>query len=74
MTRQPYSPSGATSATTPPGGRSTTLSGDGNDLFITHESPATAQATGFAEDPALREAMGRAGVEGAPRIEIFADV
>jgi hypothetical protein len=46
---------------------------DGNDVFITHEFPSAAEAGGFASDPALREAMGRAGVEGAPRIEIFAD-
>jgi hypothetical protein len=47
---------------------------DGNELFITHDSPTAEQAGSFAQDPALREAMGRAGVEGAPRIEIFTDV
>ena len=48
--------------------------GDENDVFITHDFPTAAQAEGFAHDPALREGMGRAGVEGAPRIEIFTDV
>jgi len=46
---------------------------DGNDLFITHEFPGVAEASGFAGDPALREAMQRAGVQGAPQIEIFTD-
>ena len=46
---------------------------DGNDLFVTHEFPGTAQASAFAGDPALREAMDRAGVQGPPRIEIFTD-
>ena len=47
---------------------------DGNDLFITHDFPSVEQAGGFAHDPALRAGMERAGVQGAPRIEIFADV
>ena len=47
---------------------------DRNELFITHDFPTAEQAGSFAQDPALREAMARAGVEGAPRIEIFADV
>ena len=50
------------------------LSGDGNELFVTHDFPTAGQAGSFAHDPGLREAMGRAGVEGAPRIEIFTDV
>ena len=50
------------------------LSGDDNEIFITHEFPTAEQAGSFAHDPALREGMGRAGVEGAPRIEIFTDV
>ena len=49
------------------------LPDDGNDLFITHEFPTFEQADSFAHDPALREAMDKAGVEGAPRIEIFVD-
>jgi hypothetical protein len=48
--------------------------GDENDLFITHEFPTAEQAGSFAHDPALRDGMGRAGVQGAPRIEIFTDV
>jgi hypothetical protein len=50
------------------------LPADGNDLFITHEFPTVEQAEGFAHDPSLREAMGRAGVRGVPQIEIFTDV
>ena len=46
---------------------------DGNDLFITHEFPGAAQASAFAGDPVLREAMDRAGVQDPPRIEIFTD-
>ncbi len=50
------------------------LPDDGNELFGTHDFTAAEQAGSFARDPELREAMGRAGVEGAPRIEIFTDV
>jgi hypothetical protein len=50
------------------------LPDDGNDLFITHDFPSAEQAGGFANDPAVRAGMERAGVEGAPRIEIFTDV
>ena len=50
------------------------LPDDGNGLFITHDFPTVEQAESFAHDPSLREAMGRAGVQGAPRIEIFTDV
>jgi hypothetical protein len=49
------------------------LPDDGNELFVTHDFPTVQQADSFAHDPALREAMGRAGVEGAPQIEIFTD-
>jgi hypothetical protein len=47
---------------------------DGNELFVTHDFVSAEQANSFAHDPGLREAMQRAGVEGAPRIEIFTDV
>ena len=47
---------------------------DANDIFITHDFPSVEQADAFAHDPALREGMERAGVSGAPRIEIFASV
>ena len=50
------------------------LPGDDNDIFITHDFPTAEQAESFAHDPALREGMGRAGVDGPPRIEIFTDV
>jgi hypothetical protein len=48
--------------------------GDANDIFITHDFPTVEQADAFAHDPALREGMERAGVAGAPRIEIFESV
>ena len=44
---------------------------DGNDVAAIHEFPSVDQAREFAADPALKEAMDRAGVTGAPRIEIF---
>ena len=47
---------------------------DGNELFVTHDFPTAEQAGSFAHDPALRAGMEAAGVEGAPRIEIFTDV
>ena len=50
------------------------LPDDGRNLFITHDFPSAEQAAGFAHDPALRAGMEQAGVEGAPRIEIFTDV
>jgi hypothetical protein len=50
------------------------LPDDGNELFVTHDFLTVEQAGSFAHDPALREAMARAGVEGAPQIEIFTDV
>jgi quinol monooxygenase YgiN len=50
------------------------LPNDGNELLVTHDFASAEQAGSFAHDPALREAMGRSGVEGAPRIEIFTDV
>ena len=43
---------------------------DHNDVFIIHRFPTTEQAAGFARSDGLREAMGRAGVAGPPRIEI----
>ncbi len=45
-----------------------------NDVFITHDFPSFEAADAFAHDPALREGMERAGVTGAPRIEIFTSV
>jgi quinol monooxygenase YgiN len=47
---------------------------DPNDVFITHDFPSVEAADAFAHDPGLREGMERAGVAGAPRIEIFTSV
>ena len=49
-------------------------SDNANDLLITHDFPSVKQAGDFAHDPELREGMDRAGVAGAPVIEIFASV
>jgi quinol monooxygenase YgiN len=43
---------------------------DPNDVYILHRFPTLEQAQAFASSSELREAMGRAGVKGAPRIEI----
>ncbi len=48
------------------------LPADANDVFITHDFPTVEQAESFANDPELKSGMGRAGVAGPPRIEIFA--
>ena len=47
------------------------LPADGNDVFVTHDFPTTAQAEAYVADPDLRAAMERGGVTSAPRIEIF---
>jgi len=47
---------------------------DGNDILITHDFPSVEAAGAFAHDPGLRAGMERAGVAGAPRIEIFTSV
>ena len=47
---------------------------DGQDLFIIHRFPTLEQAQSFAGSNELREAMGRAGVKGAPRIEFAVEV
>jgi len=44
--------------------------GDKNDVFVIHRFPTLEAAQGFAGSSELRDAMGRAGVIGAPRIEI----
>lgn len=43
---------------------------DKQDVFVLHRFPTVEQAEAFAGSDALREAMSRAGVAGAPRIEI----
>lgn len=40
------------------------------DVFVVHRFPTLEQAQAFAGSSNLREAMERAGVKGAPRIEI----
>ena len=39
-------------------------------VFVVHRFPSVEQAQAFADSGELREAMGRAGVTGPPRIEI----
>lgn len=43
---------------------------DREDVTVLHWFPTVADAEGFAQDPELKDAMGRAGVSGPPRIEI----
>jgi len=40
------------------------------NVYVVHRFPTVEQAQAFAGSSELREAMGRAGVKGAPRIEI----
>lgn len=47
---------------------------DKQDVFVVHRFPTLEQAQDFAHNPELRDAMGRAGVKGAPRIEIAVEV
>jgi len=44
--------------------------GDKQEVFVLHRFPTVAQAQAFAASSELREAMGRAGVVGPPRLEI----
>jgi len=46
---------------------------DKNDVFVLHRFPTLAQAQAFASSAELKDAMGRAGVAGPPRIEIAVD-
>ena len=43
---------------------------DKQDVYVLHGFPSLEQARAFAGSSELREAMGRAGVKAAPRIEI----
>jgi hypothetical protein len=43
---------------------------DKQDVYVLHRFPTLQHARDFAGSSELREAMGRAGVKGAPRIEI----
>jgi quinol monooxygenase YgiN len=45
-----------------------------NDVTIVSEFPSADAAQAFASDPSLKEAMGRAGVQGAPDIHILDQV
>ena len=47
--------------------------GDPNDVTVLHYWTTLEQAQGFAGSDALKEAMGRAGVAGPPRIEIVTE-
>jgi len=42
---------------------------DKQDVFVLHRFPTLEQARAFAGSDELREAIGRAGVAGPPRIE-----
>jgi hypothetical protein len=46
---------------------------DRQEVFVLHRFPTLEQAQAFASSEVLREAMGRAGVAGPPRIEIAVD-
>jgi antibiotic biosynthesis monooxygenase len=47
--------------------------GDPKQVLVLHRFRTMAEAEAFGASPQLREAMSRAGVEGAPRIELFED-
>ncbi len=59
--RQQYGCSGAEVMTAPD---------DKKDVFVLHRFPSVEQAQAFAGSAELKAAMGRAGVDGPPRIEI----
>jgi hypothetical protein len=46
---------------------------DRNDVTVLHWFPSLDKAQGFVADPELKDAMGRAGVAGPPRIEIVVE-
>ena len=46
---------------------------DPNEVTVLHWFPSLDDAQGFASDPGLKDAMSRAGVSGAPRIEIVVE-
>ncbi len=47
---------------------------DPNELMVSIEFPNAEAARSYANDPALREAMGRAGVQGAPQFHTLEEV
>ncbi|MDE3086180.1 MAG: antibiotic biosynthesis monooxygenase [Acidobacteriota bacterium] len=44
---------------------------DPDEVLVLTYWPSAAEARAFLEDPSLKETMGRAGVVGAPRIEVY---
>ena len=46
---------------------------DKNSVTVLHWFPSSEQAQGFASSADLKAAMGRAGVAGAPRIEVVVE-
>lgn len=47
---------------------------DKQDVFVLHRFPSLEQAQAFAASAELKDAMGRAGVAGPPRIELAVGV
>ena len=46
---------------------------DPNDVTVLHWFPSLDKAQGFVGDPELKDAMGRAGVNAPPRIELVVE-
>jgi hypothetical protein len=46
---------------------------DPNNVTVLHWFPSVGEAQSFVADPALKDAMGRAGVAAPPRIEIVVE-
>ena len=46
---------------------------DPNNVTVLHWFPSAGQAEAFANDPSLKDAMQRAGVTAAPRVEIVVE-
>jgi hypothetical protein len=49
------------------------LDGDSDNVLVLHRFESMERAKAFFDNPDLRAAMERAGVEGQPRIELFED-
>ena len=47
---------------------------DPNDLIVSIEFPNAQAARSYVEDPSLRQAMGRAGVEGEPHFHYLEEL
>lgn len=47
------------------------LSGNANDVLVTHDFSSVDQASTFANSAELKDGMARAGVDGTPDVEIF---